>query len=516
MLGHLLAALAAMVVFISVAEAAEDIKDATRIGRSAATARAPEYQELRGYDAQALSLGDAAFPYETQIHRAHIVMLREQGIITPAEAKAILNGLIVVDAQASRDAKLRVYLEYEAALIKAVGHVAGKMHTGRSRNDLVNTENRMFYREQINRVIESLIDLRFTLQAKARTNLDTIMVVYTHRKQAQPITLAHYLMAIDESIGKSIQRYEELYARMNLNPLGSAASAGTGFPLKRERTTELLGFEGLVVNTIEGTAAWDHIAEFATDNVLYMTTLSRLASEIQLWSSDEYGLVELDPAFAGTSSIMPQKQNPESLEIARRTIAGGFGAMVSILTSMHAIEYQHSAARVALEPRAIDAVVAVTHSMSGVVRTLRVNKERMAKGAREGFAVMTELTDTLVRESGISFRDAHEIIAHVVDQTIAQGKTAQGITVPMIEAAAQAHMGARLGISEAAVKAALDPEENVSRRNGLGGPAPRAVQAMIEGSAAISQEQRARLDIRRAHLRDAADTLDRAVAEIVP
>lgn len=190
-------------------------------------------------------------------------------------------------------------------------------------------------------------------------------------------------MALAESVGKSIDRYEQLYVRMNQSPLGSAASAGTGWPLGRARTTTLLGFDGMVVNTIKGTAGWDHIAEFAADNAIYLSGLSRLASEIQLWTSDEYRSATLDPAFAGTSSIMPQKLNPDLIERSRAIAANSIGQLVSILSSLNAIEYQHSVARAPLEPRSLDSLIAATHARTGSVRTLRPDRVQMLRYAAE-------------------------------------------------------------------------------------------------------------------------------------
>jgi argininosuccinate lyase len=493
------------------AQSAPPASDATRIGRSAVP-KAPEFQELYDYDAAAKTFADATFPYESRVHRAHVVMLAEQGIVTCADAAAILRGLDTVDTRARNEASLRTYLPYEAALIKAIGPVAGRMHTGRSRNDLANTVNRMFYREQVNRIIEALLGLRETIVAKAADNLDTVMVVYTHRKEAQPITLGHYLMAISESLGKSIDRYEQLYARLNQSPLGAAASAGTGWPLNRERTAALLGFEGLVINTVEGTAGWDHIAEFAADNAIYLSGLGRLASEIQLWSTDEYRSAELDPAFAGTSSIMPQKKNPDSLERTRQIAAGAVGSLTGILTSLNAIEYQHSVVRVPLEPRAIDGLIAATHAMTGVVRTLQPDRARMLRYAAQNFSTMTDLADALVRESGIDFREAHEVIARVVNAALDRGMTADRIDLGMIQEAAQAQLGHPLTIPAEAVRDALDPVRSVARRDGVGGPAPTAVSTMIAAARSELNGERGRLEERRRKLNTASDTLDRAVA----
>lgn len=488
--------------------------DATRIGRSSG-AKAPEFQALYDYEAAAKSLSDATFPYEVQVHRAHVVMLAERGIVTRAEAAAILRGLATVDRKAAADPALRAYLPYEAALIREIGPVAGKMHTGRSRNDLGNTVNRMFYRDQVNRILEALIALRRTVVDKAEGNAGTVMVVYTHRKQAQPITLGHYLMAIAESLGKHIERYEQLYARIDQSPLGAAASAGTGWPLDRERTARLLGFQGMVVNTIEATAGWDHIAEFAADNAIYLSTLGRLASEIQLWTSDEYGMAELDGAFAGTSSIMPQKKNPDSLERTRQIASAALGPLTSIIASLDAIEYQHSVARVALEPRSIDALLAATHAMTGVVHTLQARPDTMLRHARTGFTTMTDLADALVRETGIPFRDAHEIVAHVVEQTIAEGKDASRIDLAMVQAAAIAHLGEPLPLAADAVRDALDPTRNVMRRNGPGGPAPDAVMRAIADTRRQLAAQAARLTARRQALADARAALATAEADML-
>jgi argininosuccinate lyase len=487
--------------------------DASRIGRTSVP-KAPGFQELYDFDAAAKSLPDATFPYEVRVHRAHVVMMAEKGIISRADARKILIGLDTIDARAKTDPSLRTYLPYEAALVKEVGSVAGRMHTGRSRNDLANTVNRMFYRDQINRTVQTLIELRRALIEKAAENTDTVMVVYTHRKEAQPITLGHYLMALSEAVKKDIDRYEELYVRMNQSPLGAAASAGTGWPLDRERTASLLGFNGLVIDTIEGTAGWDHITEFAADNAIYLSDLDRLGSEIQLWTTDEYNIAELDSAYAGISSIMPQKKNPDSIERSRAIAANSVGALTSILVSLDGIEYQHSVARVALEPRSIDGLIAATHAMTGVVQTLHPNKAQMLKDASENYSTMTDLADAIVRESGIDFREAHEIVARVVDTAIKAHLTADKITVDMIQQASKQQLGHSIQLSDEAVKEALDPARNVARRNGIGGPAPSSVNAMISRARAelgVEQDHAAQ---RIAALTQANKRLDVAVQDI--
>nr|6G3D_A Chain A, Argininosuccinate lyase [Chelativorans sp. BNC1]6G3E_A Chain A, Argininosuccinate lyase [Chelativorans sp. BNC1]6G3F_A Chain A, Argininosuccinate lyase [Chelativorans sp. BNC1]6G3G_A Chain A, Argininosuccinate lyase [Chelativorans sp. BNC1]6G3H_A Chain A, Argininosuccinate lyase [Chelativorans sp. BNC1]6G3I_A Chain A, Argininosuccinate lyase [Chelativorans sp. BNC1] len=491
-----------------------NVPDATRIGR-ATGAKAPEFQELYDFDAAALTLTSAVFPYDSQIHRAHVVMLTEQGILTVEESATILSGLAQVDELAATDGSLRTYLPYEAALKRTIGSVAGKMHIGRSRNDLANAGKRMFLRDQLLRTIEAVIGYREAVVHKAADHLDTVMVVYTQRKEAQPITLGHYLMAISENLAKNLDRYRELYARINLCPLGAAATAGTGWPLNRDRTSALLGFDGLVVNSIEGVAGWDHVAEHAFVNAVFLSGLSRLASEIQLWSTDEYQVAELDASFAGTSSIMPQKKNPDSLERSRKAAFAAMGPLVGILTSLNAIEYQYSAARVELEPRSIDALIAATHAMTGVVRTLHPNKERMRQYAAENYSTMTDLTDMLVRRVGIDYREAHEIVAHVVITAIEKGIKANKIGLDLVQEAAVAQTGAGINVSADDIKDALDPWQNVLRREGKGMPAPMSVKASIDDAMAELHKDRAWLANATQALANAKQTLADSVQQII-
>lgn len=454
------------------------LQDASRIGRTSGS-KAPEFQELYDYEVSTKNLNSVTFPYQTLLHKAYVIMLSEQKIINDKEAKKILNGLLKVDKLAIENPSLQVYLPYEAQLIKEIGSVGGKMHIGRSRNDLDNTINRMYLRDQLLEVIGAVNKLRTAIHNKAKDHLQTVMVIYTHRKEAQPGTLGHYLMAIDESLAKSSDRYLQLYERIDQCPLGSGASGGTSWNLDRYRVADLMGFNKLVVNTIEGAAGWDHIAEFAANNAIFMSDLSRLASELQLWSTDEYNSVELDNSYAGISSMMPQKKNPDALERTRKAAAITTGQLMSILTSLNGIEYQHSGARVMLEPKALDAILAATHTMTGVVSTLHVNKETMLRYAKENFSTMTDLADLLVRSANLDFRDAHEVIAAVVNYAITANKTADQITLEMIQTAAKERIGHKLTISEKQLQSALDPVQSVAHKTGPGMPAMSSVMQML-------------------------------------
>lgn len=486
------------------------LQDASRIGRIAG-AKAPQFQELYDYEAKNETLTDAMFPYQSMLHKAYVIMLSEQHILTPKETTTILAGLKKVDTLAARDPALRVYMPYEAALIREIGSVGGKMHTGRSRNDLDNTTNRMFMRDKLLDIISSLLQFRESLLNKAADNLETVMVAYTHRKEAQPITLAHYLTAIDESFSKSTDRYIELYERINQSPLGAGATGGTSWPLDRKRVADLLGFDHLVVNTIEGVAGWDHIAEFAFDNAIYLSEVSRFASEIQLWSTDEYQMAELDNAYAGISSMMPQKKNPDALERSRKAAANAVGQLTAILTSLNAIEYQHSGTRVPLEPKSLEAVLAATHAMTGLTSTLHINKSTMLHYARKHFSTMTDLADLLVREKGMDFREAHELISIVVMDALSQNKTADQITVDMIAAAAQKQSHKQVTITQQQLQEALDPVKSIKRKQGEGMPSPESVQKMITTANKNIGDKKIWLNNKKEKLQQSAEQLNQLV-----
>lgn len=456
----------------------ERLEDASRIGRASGP-KSPAFQELYDYEAEDKTLVNATFPYQKVLHRAYVVMLLEQKILKQDEAHKILMGLDIVDKKADTASSLQVYMPYEGELIKEIGNVGGKMHIGRSRNDLDNTTNRMFYRDKLLEIIEAILKFREVLLQKANNNLETVMVVYTHRKEAQPITFAHYLTGIDESISKSLDRYIGLYKRIDESPLGSGATGGTSWPLDRLRVAHLLGFKGLVNNTIEGVAGWDHITEFAGSNAIYMSSLSRLASEIQLWSTDEYQMVELDNSFAGISSMMPQKRNPDALERSRKASNLTVGQLMSILSSLNAVEYQHSGVRYPLDPKSLEAIIAATHAMTGLVESLHLNKPRMLKYAKENFSTMTELADVLVRDYALDFRDAHEIIASVVNEAVSKGISADKITTGMITKASKNLLGSDIRLTNEQLQNAIDPWKSILRKTGIGMPSPKSVKTMI-------------------------------------
>ncbi len=485
-----------------------------RFGRAKGSA-ATEILELLEKRATSVSSAVVSYPCQTLIHRVHVVMLTEQGILKKQESSAILRGIKEVAKVAGENERLVTYMATETALVDKVGEVGGKMHIGRSRNDLGHTQQRMYYRDQIERVIHTIVEFRKALLRKAEENVDTVMSGYTHWRQAQPITLAHYIMAHIDGAGRNIECLEDVYKRTNLNPLGAAALAGTGWPVDRLRTMERLGFDGLCENTIDSVAAHDYVVETASALAMHMSNLSRLAEDLQIWSSDDYMLVDLDEAYAGTSSIMPQKKNPSSLEMVKRFASESIGTLVTTISSVKGTAYTNIQDREGVEPVAFETVIGSTNLMAGLVLSLIPMKENMLLKARKGFSTMTELADTLVRSYGLTFRQAHDLIAEVTSKAISEGKTADQITLQMVEEVAESQLKRRLGISAEALRTAIDPVENVRRRKTTGGPAPEEVRRMIVDRRNRVQAEESRHFKRLERLRNAYDLLTEAEGKIL-
>lgn len=453
--------------------------DWERFGR-ASVASAQPIIELNQWRSKPRQFDQASYYGQILIHRAHTVMLAEEKIISKNEAFQILEGIKKVE-KAERDTLQNVgYMSTEKALIKQIGMIGGKMHIARSRNDLGHTQRRIYYRDQINRLIDSIIQYRKKLLVTAELNINSVMPGYTHWRQAQPTTLAHYILGHVEAAERMVQRLEGIYKRTNISPMGSAAFAGTSWSINRTRTMTLLGFDEILENSFDGVSTIDYYMELSAALSIHMTNLSRLAEDLQIWSSDEFKLIELAEEYTGTSSIMPQKKNPLILEKVKSYTSECIGAMVSAFTSMKGTSYTNIVDRVMLEPIIMDTVIGSTNVMSGVVHTLEPLKGNMLKHLRSGFSTMTDLADTLVKIYNLSFRQAHDIIVHVTVDALQTKMKAEEITQDMISQAAEAVIGRALSVPIELIQQSTDPTLNVQRRKTMGGPAPEPVQKMIE------------------------------------
>jgi argininosuccinate lyase len=483
--------------------------DWERFGR-ARKAEAPEITELNKWRRNPRSFEVASYYGQVLIHRAHTVMLAEQGIITKEEAKRIIDGVKAVEKDAESDPGLVGYMSTETALIKRVGEVGGKMHIGRSRNDLGHAQRRIFLRDQTERLISAVIEFQKLLIEKAEENVDTLMPGYTHIRQAQPVTLAHYILAHVEAAARTVDRLEGVYQRTNLSTMGSAALAGTSWKVDRERVRDLLGFDALCENTTDSVATTDYAIELASAIAIHMTQLSRLAEDLQIWSSDEYNMIDLDEAYAGTSSIMPQKKNPLEFEYVKSYAAESIGNLVTAVASVKGITYTNTVDRLLVEPIALDTAVGSTKVMAGATATVTPKKEVMLKNLRDGFTTATDLADALVRSHGLSFRQAHDIIVDVVLRALREGKRAEEITPEMIAEASEKALGMRITVTGKELSAALDPHKNLTGRDTVGGPAPASVKKSIKGLKANLVNQEKRRAERLERKRDANKKLENA------
>ena len=352
----------------------------------------------------------------------HATMLAKQGILTEEERKSIVEGLtwILEDVDdgtlAIDETQEDIHSFVEATLIDRIGDAGKKLHTGRSRNDQVALDMRLYTRARVTETDGLLKKLLEALLDTMENNLDTYMPGFTHLQKAQPITLAHHYGAYFEMFKRDRQRLADIYKRMNYCPLGAGALAGTTYPLDREYTARLLRFEGPTLNSIDSVADRDYLIEFLSALSTIMMHLSRFSEEIIIWNSNEYQFVELDDAYSTGSSIMPQKKNPDIAELVRGKTGRVYGALMALLTTMKGLPLAYNKDMQEDKEMAFDAMDTAADCITlftGMIQTMRFRKDRMAKSAMNGFTNATDAADYLVGK-GVPFRDAHGIIGRLV------------------------------------------------------------------------------------------------------
>lgn len=371
---------------------------------------------------ESISFDKKLFTQDIEGSTAHVVMLEKQGILTCAEKDSIIIGLTQIKEDVLSD-KLQITKEYEdihsfveANLIKRIGDAGKKMHTGRSRNDQVALDMKLYVREEIIKVDYLIKELLLVLLRIMKENTDTYMPGFTHMQKAQPITLAHHFGAYFEMFKRDRSRLNDIYGRMNYCPLGSGALAGTTYPLDREYTASLLGFEGATLNSMDSVSDRDYIIEFMSALSTIMMHLSRFSEEIIIWNTNEYRFVEIDDAYSTGSSIMPQKKNPDIAELVRGKTGRVYGALISILTTMKGLPLAYNKDMQEDKEMTFDAIDTVKdclHLFTGMVDTIKFHNDIMEKSAKNGFTNATDAADYLVKR-GVPFRDAHAIIGKLV------------------------------------------------------------------------------------------------------
>lgn len=411
---------------------------------------------------------------------AHATMLGRQGIIEPAEAELIVQGLegiardLQTGALAIDPTAEDIHMFIEAELTSRLGDTGKRLHTARSRNDQVALDIRLYLRDQCQEIHALLLSYLDALTDQAAQHLESVMPGYTHLQRAQPITFAHHLMAYAQMALRDLQRLEQTQARMNIMPLGSGALAGTTYPIDRQLVKTLLAFDTVSANSLDGVSDRDFCIELASDISLIMMHLSRLSEEIILWCSWEFKFIELDDAFATGSSIMPQKKNPDVTELIRGKSGRVFGDLITLLTMMKGLPLAYNKDMQEDKEAIFDAVDTVKLCLSTLIpllQTMRVNKENMRAAAAKGFINATDCADYLVKK-GMPFRDAYKITSQLVAQCIAKQLTLETLPLADYQAASP--------VFDEDVYQAIALETCVKERKVEGGPSPEAVQKQVD------------------------------------
>ncbi len=418
---------------------------------------------------------------------AHARMLGKSGIIEEADSLKIIAGLkeILSDIENGKidfmiDAE-DIHMNVETMLIAKIGDTGKRLHTGRSRNDQVALDIRMYLKDEIKEIKKMLTSLETSILGIAKEHLDTIMPGYTHLQKAQPVTLSHYLMAYFEMFKRDIMRLDDTYKRTNVMPLGSGALAGTTYPLNRDMVAEELGFDSITLNSIDGVSDRDFVIELSSALSICMMHLSRFCEELILWNSNEFSFVEMDDSCSTGSSIMPQKKNPDVAELIRGKTGRVYGNLMGILTTMKGIPLAYN--KDMQEDKegifdTIDTIKLCLPVFEKMIVTMKVNKENMYKGAGGGFTNATDAADYLVKK-GMPFREAHEVIGKMVLYAINNGKALCEFTMEEFKACSD--------MIEDDIYDAISLETCVNDRKVIGGPAKESVLYSIsEGERFLS------------------------------
>lgn len=417
--------------------------------------------------------------YDIQGSIAHCRMLARQKIIFAAEAKKIIEGLTAIGREITdgrfpfRPELEDIHMNIEARLMEKVGDVGGKLHTARSRNDQVALDTRLYLRDEIARIDGFLQDLMQALAAKAGEEIEVLMPGFTHLQVAQPVLLAHHLLAYCEMFDRDRERLEECAKRVNRMPLGSGALAGTTFPIDRKYVAEQLGFQDLTHNSMDAVSDRDYILEFLSCASIVMMHLSRLSEELILWSSEPFSFIEIGDDYTTGSSIMPQKKNPDVPELVRGKTGRVYGHLMAMLTTLKGLPLAYNRDLQEDKEPLFDTVDTLKGSLSvfaGMLSGLTVHRERMEEAAARGYSTATDLADYLVRK-GLPFRKAHELTGRIVRDCAGKGRDLSSLSLKEFRG--------YHGSIEKDVYECIDPGRSAAARNIPGGTAPAQVKKRL-------------------------------------
>lgn len=422
------------------------------------------------------------------MHYAHGLMLAEEGVVARGEMQKILQALREMESGMDWEYDPRfedLFFQIESRLEARVGpHIAGQLHTGRSRNDIDATLYRMALREKILHLVDQVVDFRRVLLKMMGEHLETLILGYTHTQPAQPTTLAHYLGAAADFLARDVQRLKEYYKRLNCSPMGAGALTTTSFPICRESVAQYLGFDEVLENSYDCVGGSDYMAEASAVLVVMMTSLTRLLYDLLLYTMVEFNGVRVSDAYVQTSSIMPQKRNPVSLEHSRALATAILGE-AQVVTGMLAntpfgdiVDKEQEAHRHLWY--AFDRAVNLYRLLTVVFAGMEFNRERLFQRTRESFAVVTQLAEAIVQYTDLSFRTAHHVVSELVQQAVAEGKDVTQIDATVVNRIGTKVTGKEFHLTEEMIRDALDPFRFVALRDRMGGPAPAEMQRQLQ------------------------------------
>ncbi|WP_445487408.1 argininosuccinate lyase [Niallia sp. 03133] len=422
------------------------------------------------------------------INKAQLIMLNEQGFVSRDEGKQIAEAIRSLDLHSIRTSHYTgevedLFFQVEGDLLQKAGDIAGNLHIARSRNDMCITMFRMTLRQKMQTTLTSVLSLKEQLLHFAKEHAEALMIGYTHTQQAQPTTMAHYIMAVVDSLNRDIQRFKMAYEHCNQSPMGAAAFTTSGFAINRERMMELLAFDGLVENSYDAIAGADYIAEAMAATQIAAISLGRFVQDLLLWSTQEFGVLTVADPYVQISSIMPQKRNPVSFEHIRSLLSSCVGNTQTVLTMLHNTPFGDIVdTEDDMQPygwKSLDLLDKLCRLLGCVIGTVKVNKEKLRERAASSFATITELADTIVRTDALSFRKAHHIASIIVKNAMAQNITPHQISLDLVNETAVKVIGKPLVLDEAKLRQSLDADYFVRIRSLPGGPNPDEVKRMI-------------------------------------
>jgi argininosuccinate lyase len=442
-----------------------------------------------------------------KINEAHVAMLMEQEILDWQKGAKLLKALTELDPKMKLKPSIEdVHLAIEEEVNKKVGlETGGNLHIAKSRNDQVATAIRMELRETLLELMNFITKLQEALIGLAEKHIETLVPGYTHLHPAQPITFAHYLLSHVDILERDLKRLEETYPRVNLCPMGAGALATTSFPINRNRTAKLLGFGEVLENSIDAVSSRDFILESLANLTLVALNLSKLAEDLIIWSSPDFGIIELPESFTFTSSIMPQKKNPDLLEVVRARMSHVLGNFLASTTTMKALPSGYNLDFQEITPKLWESLETVTASLdmlSKLVKNLKVSKDVFSKSVLQ-FSTTTELANVLVKKYDVPFRTSHKIVGTLVKTLLDKELTLSDVTSELLQKAAQDSAGLALNVKEVDIQKSIDPVKFVESHKTKGGPSPAEVKRMLKDRKQLMTQSKSNLKEKKSKLAEA-------------